>query len=389
MVRMVRKLSGWLAITLTLVTVFGGYPPNKHGTIISYAQEIVATPSNAVYPNDDFEEHLEIATPSEIEKDEHVHIKENAEKIDISDLSNVSILDKANELDVDVSDNVAVKIPVRVDLDGYSTETSFEVEVIGTMSEDSVLSIVPDRDFELKSLYKENISGHVELEHEEVYKTDLDENGRTSINGKITLDRMVTAGKWDGDFNISVCLLSPELEDVEWEYMQSIEDDDIEEPEIIPEIATDSNAKPVSDVEEDKHEEESVDNTQNENMDSIEDRNECSDNDQIINTNNETNNIEEIESEPIEETETPEEIESTETSANDEENSNDDSNSEDSDIESAEDSSTGEDSSSSEEMDNSDSEDSSEDETEGLSDTSEENISTDSKDNESEENKSC
>ena len=40
---MIKNVSSWLAITLTLVTVFGGCPPNKHGTIVSYAQDNVAT----------------------------------------------------------------------------------------------------------------------------------------------------------------------------------------------------------------------------------------------------------------------------------------------------------------------------------------------------------
>ena len=204
---MIKNVSSWLAITLSLVTVFGGCPPNKHGTIVSYAQDNVATSSNAEYTDEIEKEPIKIATPSQAEKEEHVHIKENAEKIDISDLSNVSILDKAEELDVKVADNVAVRIPVRVSLDGYSTETQFEVEVIGTMGDDSVLSIVPDPNFELKSLHKKDIAGHVELEQEEIFKADLEENGRTAINGKITLDRMVTAGKWDGNFNISVCYL--------------------------------------------------------------------------------------------------------------------------------------------------------------------------------------
>ena len=148
---MIKNVSSWLAITLTLVTVFGGCPPNKHGTIVSYAQDNVATSSNAEYTDEIEKEPIKIATPSQAEKEENVHIKENAEKIDISDLSNVSILDKAEELDVKVADNVAVRIPVRVSLDGYSTETQFEVEVIGTMGDDSVLSIVPDPNFEFKS----------------------------------------------------------------------------------------------------------------------------------------------------------------------------------------------------------------------------------------------
>ena len=321
---MIKNVSSWLAITLTLVTVFGGCPPNKHGTIVSYAQDNVATSSNAEYTDEIEKEPIKIATPSQAEKEEHVHIKENAEKIDISDLSNVSILDKAEELDVKVADNVAVRIPVRVSLDGYSTETQFEVEVIGTMGDDSVLSIVPDPNFELKSLHKKDIAGHVELEQEEIFKADLEENGRTAINGKITLDRMVTAGKWDGNFNISVCLLSPELEDVDWEYLQSMEE--IEEPE----IATNSNAKPVLDNDKEKPTGEvNTDSSENSNETSEENKNDIENNEEVSvdssDTSNENNSSsEESENTPVEDTEIKEEPEenqetpeeSTETSEN-------------------------------------------------------------------------
>lgn len=403
---MIKNVSSWLAITLTLVTVFGGCPPNKHGTIVSYAQDNVATSSNAEYTDEIEKEPIKIATPSQAEKEEHVHIKENAEKIDISDLSNVSILDKAEELDVKVADNVAVRIPVRVSLDGYSTETQFEVEVIGTMGDDSVLSIVPDPNFELKSLHKKDIAGHVELEQEEIFKADLEENGRTAINGKITLDRMVTAGKWDGNFNISVCLLSPELEDVDWEYLQSMEE--IEEPE----IATNSNAKPVLDNDKEKPTGEvNTDSSENSNETSEENKNDIENNEEVSvdssDTSNENNSSSEesgntpvedtdITEEPEENQETPEE--STETSENEsgglenEEESSESSNS-----------SNGETESSESETDTEISEDSSEEnsdtgENDSLSDTSNDNTSSDGKDtstsnnesnNESEEKLTC
>lgn len=403
---MIKNVSSWLAITLTLVTVFGGCPPNKHGTIVSYAQDNVATSSNAEYTDEIEKEPIKIATPSQAEKEEHVHIKENAEKIDISDLSNVSILDKAEELDVKVADNVAVRIPVRVSLDGYSTETQFEVEVIGTMGDDSVLSIVPDPNFELKSLHKKDIAGHVELEQEEIFKADLEENGRTAINGKITLDRMVTAGKWDGNFNISVCLLSPELEDVDWEYLQSMEE--IEEPE----IATNSNAKPVLDNDKEKPTGEvNTDSSENSNETSEENKNDIENNEEVSvdssDTSNENNSSsEESENTPVEDTEIKEEPEenqetpeeSTETSENEsgglenEEESSESSNS-----------SNGETESSESETDTEISEDSSEEnsdtgENDSLSDTSNDNTSSDGKDtstsnnesnNESEEKLTC
>lgn len=73
---MIKNVSSWLAITLTLVTVFGGCPPNKHGTIVSYAQDNVATSSNAEYTDEIEKEPIKIATPSQAEKEEHVHIKE-------------------------------------------------------------------------------------------------------------------------------------------------------------------------------------------------------------------------------------------------------------------------------------------------------------------------
>ena len=412
---MIKNVSSWLAITLTLVTVFGGCPPNKHGTIVSYAQDNVATSSNAEYTDEIEKEPIKIATPSQAEKEENVHIKENAEKIDISDLSNVSILDKAEELDVKVADNVAVRIPVRVSLDGYSTETQFEVEVIGTMGDDSVLSIVPDPNFELKSLHKKDIAGHVELEQEEIFKADLEENGRTAINGKITLDRMVTAGKWDGNFNISVCLLSPELEDVDWEYLQSMEE--IEEPE----IATNSNAKPVLDNDKEKPTGEvNTDSSENSNETSEENKNDIENNEEVSvdssDTSNENNSSSEesgntpvedteITEEPEENQETPEE--STETSENEsgglenEEESSDSSNGETESSESETDTEISEDSSeenSGESLEESSEESSDTGKNDSLSDTSNDNTSSDGKDtstsnnesnNESEEKLTC
>ena len=415
---MIKNVSSWLAITLTLVTVFGGCPPNKHGTIVSYAQDNVATSSNAEYTDEIEKEPIKIATPSQAEKEENVHIKENAEKIDISDLSNVSILDKAEELDVKVADNVAVRIPVRVSLDGYSTETQFEVEVIGTMGDDSVLSIVPDPNFELKSLHKKDIAGHVELEQEEIFKADLEENGRTAINGKITLDRMVTAGKWDGNFNISVCLLSPELEDVDWEYLQSMEE--IEEPE----IATNSNAKPVLDNDKEKPTGEvNTDSSENSNETSEENKNDIENNEEVSvdssDTSNENNSSsEESENTPVEDTEIKEEPEenqetpeeSTETSENEsggleneEENSesSDSSNGETESSESETDTEISEDSSeenSGESLEESSEESSDTGKNDSLSDTSNDNTSSDGKDtstsnnesnNESEEKLTC
>ena len=415
---MIKNVSSWLAITLTLVTVFGGCPPNKHGTIVSYAQDNVATSSNAEYTDEIEKEPIKIATPSQAEKEEHVHIKENAEKIDISDLSNVSILDKAEELDVKVADNVAVRIPVRVSLDGYSTETQFEVEVIGTIGDDSVLSIVPDPNFELKSLHKKDIAGHVELEQEEIFKADLEENGRTAINGKITLDRMVTAGKWDGNFNISVCLLSPELEDVDWEYLQSMEE--IEEPE----IATNSNAKPVLDNDKEKPTGEvNTDSSENSNETSEENKNDIENNEEVSvdssDTSNENNSSsEESENTPVEDTEIKEEPEenqetpeeSTETSENEsgglenEEESSDSSNISNGETESSEsetDTEISEDSSeenSGESLEESSEESSDTGKNDSLSDTSNDNTSSDGKDtstsnnesnNESEEKLTC
>ena len=400
---MIKNVSSWLAITLTLVTVFGGCPPNKHGTIVSYAQDNVATSSNAEYTDEIEKEPIKIATPSQAEKEEHVHIKENAEKIDISDLSNVSILDKAEELDVKVADNVAVRIPVRVSLDGYSTETQFEVEVIGTMGDDSVLSIVPDPNFELKSLHKKDIAGHVELEQEEIFKADLEENGRTAINGKITLDRMVTAGKWDGNFNISVCLLSPELEDVDWEYLQSMEE--IEEPE----IATNSNAKPVLDNDKEKPTEEvNTDSSENSNETSEENKNDIENNEEVSVDNSDTSNennssSEESENTPVEDTEIKEEPEENqETPEESTETSENESGGLENEEESSE-SSNGETESSGSETDTEISEDSSEEnsdtgENDSLSDTSNDNTSSDGKDtstsnnesnNESEEKLTC
>lgn len=400
---MIKNVSSWLAITLTLVTVFGGCPPNKHGTIVSYAQDNVATSSNAEYTDEIEKEPIKIATPSQAEKEEHVHIKENAEKIDISDLSNVSILDKAEELDVKVADNVAVRIPVRVSLDGYSTETQFEVEVIGTMGDDSVLSIVPDPNFELKSLHKKDIAGHVELEQEEIFKADLEENGRTAINGKITLDRMVTAGKWDGNFNISVCLLSPELEDVDWEYLQSMEE--IEEPE----IATNSNAKPVLDNDKEKPTGEvNTDSSENSNETSEENKNDIENNEEVSVDNSDTSNennssSEESENTPVEDTEIKEEPEENqETPEESTETSENESGGLENEEESSE-SSNGETESSGSETDTEISEDSSEEnsdtgENDSLSDTSNDNTSSDGKDtstsnnesnNESEEKLTC
>lgn len=207
---------------MILTSIFSICPLNKHGTIESYASIDVnlATPSNiSINKEDDVSK----ATPSNASKNDGVHIKEDADTINIDDISDVSLIDMADAVGQTVNDNIAVRVPAFIQMEGHSTETKFIVEIIGTMDENSILDLTTDTEFKLSAIMKKNINAKITLDKTEVTSADFIDN-KATVEGTITLDRALTAGKWSGDFSISLSLDSPSLQDIEWEYMNQVDD---------------------------------------------------------------------------------------------------------------------------------------------------------------------
>ena len=216
------NISKGLAGVMILTSIFSICPLNKHGTIESYASIDVnlATPSNvSINKEDDVSE----ATPSNASKNEGVHIKEDADTINIDDISDVSLIDMADAVGQTVNDNIAVRVPAFIQMEGHSTETKFIVEIIGTMNENSILDLTTDAEFKLSAIMKKDINAKITLDKTEVTSADFTDN-KATVEGTITLDRALSAGKWSGDFSISLSLDSPSLQDIEWEYMNQVDD---------------------------------------------------------------------------------------------------------------------------------------------------------------------
>lgn len=207
---------------MILTSIFSICPLNKHGTIESYASIDVnlATPSNiSINKEDDVSK----ATPSNASKNDGVHIKEDADTINIDDISDVSLIDMADAVGQTVNDNIAVRVPAFIQMEGHSTETKFIVEIIGTMDENSILDLNTDTEFKLSAIMKKDINAKITLDKTEVTSADFTDN-KATVEGTITLDRALSAGKWSGDFSISLSLESPSLQDIEWEYMNQVDD---------------------------------------------------------------------------------------------------------------------------------------------------------------------
>ena len=207
---------------MILTSIFSICPLNKHGTIESYASIDVnlATPSNiSINKEDDVSK----ATPSNASKNDGVHIKEDADTINIDDISDVSLIDMADTVGQTVNDNIAVRVPAFIQMEGHSTETKFIVEIIGTMDENSILDLNTDAEFKLSAIMKKDINAKITLDKTEVTSADFIDN-KATVKGTITLDRALSAGKWSGDFSISLSLDSPSLQDIEWEYMNQVDD---------------------------------------------------------------------------------------------------------------------------------------------------------------------
>lgn len=207
---------------MILTSIFSICPLNKHGTIESYASIDVnlATPSNiSINKEDDVSK----ATPSNASKNDGVHIKEDADTINIDDIIDVSLIDMADAVGQTVNDNIAVRVPAFIQMEGHSTETKFIVEIIGTMDENSILDLTTDAEFKLSAIMKKDINAKITLDKTEVTSDDFIDN-KATVEGTITLDRALSAGKWSGDFSISLSLDSPSLQDIEWEYMNQVDD---------------------------------------------------------------------------------------------------------------------------------------------------------------------
>lgn len=207
---------------MILTSIFSICPLNKHGTIESYASIDVnlATPSNISISEED---DVSKATPSNASKNDGVHIKEDADTINIDDISDVSLIDMADAVGQTVNDNIAVRVPAFIQMEGHSTETKFIVEIIGTMDENSILDLTTDTEFKLSAIMKKDINAKITLDKTEVTSADFIDN-KATVEGTITLDRELSAGKWSGDFSISLSLDSPSLQDIEWEYMNQVDD---------------------------------------------------------------------------------------------------------------------------------------------------------------------
>lgn len=224
---------------MILTSIFSICPLNKHGTIESYASIDVnlATPSNiSINKEDDVSK----ATPSNASKNDGVHIKEDADTINIDDISDVSLIDMADAVGQTVNDNIAVRVPAFIQMEGHSTETKFIVEIIGTMDENSILDLTTDTEFKLSAIMKKDINAKITLDKTEVTSADFIDN-KATVEGTITLDRALSAGKWSGDFSISLSLDSPSLQDIEWEYMNQVDDLMLDVPvEDLPAVVDDT-----------------------------------------------------------------------------------------------------------------------------------------------------
>lgn len=212
------RIASGLIVAMLAALILGGIPMiPMNNSIVSYA----ATASNAdrASPKEETEEDDEYNEEDSEDMDlvndldeNGVYIATDAEAIDISDLGNVSLYG-VEQYSTEMEDSIAVKVPAMIKIESYSTSVDFQIEIAGTLNENSVVMVVADETVVLESVYKDPINGVVSQEKDYIESADL-ETGQATINGNITLDKGVSAGKWSGSFNIDVWLdsLSEEVE---------------------------------------------------------------------------------------------------------------------------------------------------------------------------------
>lgn len=222
------RIASGLIVAMLAALILGGIPMiPMNNSIVSYA----ATASNAdrASPKEETEEDDEYNEEDSEDMDlvndldeNGVYIATDAEAIDISDLGNVSLYGIEQD---NTEDSIAVKVPAMIKIESYSTSVDFQIEIAGTLNENSVVMVVADETVVLESVYKDPINGVVSQEKDYIESADL-ETGQATINGNITLDKGVSAGKWSGSFNIDVWLdsLSEEVEAYPDMKMENVEE---------------------------------------------------------------------------------------------------------------------------------------------------------------------
>lgn len=193
---------------------------------IAYASD-VATDSNAVRVEDDVgadnKEEEQTGNEEEQTGDEEeqtgdeelindldysgVYIDNGAEQIDINSLNDATVYGATETSETTTENNVAVKVPYIVRIDGNGIKTAFEIKVIGTLNETSTLYVYLDESVELTTYLKAPIYGTVTQDKYSINSSDLEVGGGTDIiNADITLEKYITAGEWKGNLGIEVYL---------------------------------------------------------------------------------------------------------------------------------------------------------------------------------------
>ena len=220
-----RVANGFLALMFATL-ILGGIPMIPvESSFISYA----ATASNADRASPDGVTEGDMSSNG-------VYVATDAEAIDISHLENISLYGIEQDATVD---SIAVRVPAMIKMDSYSTSVDFQIEIAGSLNENSVVMVMADEAVVLESVYKESINGVVNQDKDYIESTDL-ENGPATINGNITLDRGVSAGEWKGSFNIEVWM-EKITEKATYSIIKNGSDEKIE-------VATPSNAERVEET---------------------------------------------------------------------------------------------------------------------------------------------
>lgn len=120
-------------------------------------------------------------------------------------------------VEAEVGGDFTVTIPKKIVLSRDSYSSTYEVTVSGNIAGDEKVIVSPDESFEMAQANKPSVKMAVTQDVTEFLAEDLakeDENALvvgTTVFGTVSVQEgSFSAGKWEGTFNFTICLITQE-----------------------------------------------------------------------------------------------------------------------------------------------------------------------------------
>ena len=120
------------------------------------------------------------------------------------------------QVSANIDSSAVVWLPTSVVLSGkanaqHKYTAEYGVRVQGNIAGEEKITIIPDESVVLKQQGKENVTATITQEKQEFTYSDLKDGATSTSTGTITANSL-SAGSWNGSFNFTVSVTSPEKE---------------------------------------------------------------------------------------------------------------------------------------------------------------------------------